>query len=234
MNHAEVHAELGDYLEGDLPLERRALVDAHLDGCPGCAGRLAELRATVDALRTLGDVEPPPGFADRVMARIAAGEGRPSAFTRLLQRTPPVLRGRLAPPLLALASAAIVLVWLRVPAELQSPDVAVPRPSAESLEKAIRDGGLAGAPAVMDEDEEKPVGPKVSAAALDDALRSPGTWLQQMLALDPEARRKALLLLAQPAGDHERLRRLALEVRALPDPAATEMAAELEKLSPAP
>lgn len=234
MNHAEVHAELGDYLEGDLPLERRALVDAHLDACPGCAGRLRELRATVDALRTLGDAEPPPGFADLVMARIAAGEGRPSAFTRLLQRTPPVLRGRLAPPLLALASAAIVLVWLRVPAELQVPGVAVQPPSEESLKQAIREGGPAGAPAVLEEEEEPPVGPKVSAAALDDALRSPATWLQQMRALDPEARRKALLLLAQPAGDRERLRRLATEVRGLSDPAATEMAAELEKLSPVP
>ncbi len=37
MTHAEVRARLGDYIEGDLPLARRALVDAHLEACADCA-----------------------------------------------------------------------------------------------------------------------------------------------------------------------------------------------------
>ena len=37
MNHAVVTEHLADYLEGDLALDLRALVDAHLDGCPECA-----------------------------------------------------------------------------------------------------------------------------------------------------------------------------------------------------
>lgn len=227
MKHADVHAELGDYLEGDLTLDRRALVDAHLDACPECAGRLRQLRATVDALRSLGDEEPSPGFAEGVMARIAAGEGRPSPFVRMMLRIPPPLRGRLAPPLVALASAAIVLVWLRAPEP-----VVVPSPTASTLAQAIREGGPAGAPAAEDE-AEAPAGPKVRPDDLDAALRSPSAWLKAIESLDPTSRGHVLASLAQRSGSTERLHALAQQVRGLSDPGAAEIASEIEGLLPA-
>ncbi|MEU8399372.1 zf-HC2 domain-containing protein [Nonomuraea sp. NPDC048892] len=59
-----VLASLTDYLDDALPPGRRAGVAAHLGSCPGCAAWLAQLRATIAALRYLRDgVVPPPVLA---------------------------------------------------------------------------------------------------------------------------------------------------------------------------
>ena len=77
MIHIRARKLLGDYLEGDLELDQRARVDGHLDECEECAREARELRQTVSMLRSLPMDVPPPDVADAVMARIAAGEGRP-------------------------------------------------------------------------------------------------------------------------------------------------------------
>ena len=63
MNHAVVTEHLADYLEGDLALDLRALVDAHLDGCPECALEVREMQQTIRLLRALPEPEPPPMIA---------------------------------------------------------------------------------------------------------------------------------------------------------------------------
>ena len=63
MKHAEVRERLGPYLEGELPLQQRALVDAHLDSCEPCAEELRELRGTIELLHRLPDEAPPSGLA---------------------------------------------------------------------------------------------------------------------------------------------------------------------------
>ncbi len=60
MNHAEVRNKMPDYLEGDLDLMQRALLDAHLDGCSDCSQDFAQMRGTIGLLRDLPDPEPPP------------------------------------------------------------------------------------------------------------------------------------------------------------------------------
>ena len=42
-----------DYLEGVMPLERRAAFEAHLAICPGCVTYLEHMRQTVAATRAL-------------------------------------------------------------------------------------------------------------------------------------------------------------------------------------
>jgi anti-sigma factor RsiW len=44
---------VGDYLEGRLPAEERARMDAHLAACDGCAGYLEGMRATIASLQAL-------------------------------------------------------------------------------------------------------------------------------------------------------------------------------------
>ena len=46
MNHADIKRHLADYLEGELPIDQRALVDAHLDACDSCAGEVDEMLQT--------------------------------------------------------------------------------------------------------------------------------------------------------------------------------------------
>ena len=102
MKHGEVRDRLGPYLEGDLPLQQRALVDAHLDACASCAEELKELRGTIGLLHSLPELEPPPGLARSVIARIQAGEGQPTHWVRVLDGLDGLLRSRS----LALVAAA--------------------------------------------------------------------------------------------------------------------------------
>lgn len=117
MNHTEVRARLIGYLEGDLGLSERALVDAHLDGCEGCAGELAGLRMSVDLVRGLPDPEPPQDLVASVMARVRAGEGRPGWWAPL-RRMPAAHAsrpGRVWFPAAAAAAAAGLALWVAGP-----------------------------------------------------------------------------------------------------------------------
>jgi hypothetical protein len=59
---------------GLLTGEERAEALAHLEGCDGCRAEVASLAVAADeVLLAAPAVEPPPGFADRVLDRIAAG-----------------------------------------------------------------------------------------------------------------------------------------------------------------
>jgi hypothetical protein len=84
VKHRDVRDRLGDYLEGALPLEDRALLDAHLDACDGCASELEDLRTTVRLLRALSAIDEPADVTAAVMRRLAEGEGQPTLWTRVL------------------------------------------------------------------------------------------------------------------------------------------------------
>ncbi len=115
MRHAELKKKLPDYLEGELPLEARALVDAHLDDCPECAREVAEMRQTIHLLRGLPDPEPPPMIAANVMRRIRAGEARPGFFERLGRALGGVLEPGFVLPASAIAAAALVVTVVQGP-----------------------------------------------------------------------------------------------------------------------
>jgi anti-sigma factor RsiW len=110
MNHSDVQSRMADYLDGELGLDERALVDAHLDGCGNCSTDLSELHGTVALLRALPTPEPPSDLAENVIARLRAGEGVTAwqGFVDTLAAwlTPP----RLIVPATALAAAAGVLL----------------------------------------------------------------------------------------------------------------------------
>ncbi len=54
---------LADYLEGLLPPDVRADLEAHVGGCPRCAAFLETYRATPDILRRATAVDLPPDLA---------------------------------------------------------------------------------------------------------------------------------------------------------------------------
>jgi hypothetical protein len=59
---------LSAYLEGELSGAERREVDAHLAGCPACAGLLAILRETQEALAGFPEVEPGPALMAKLYA----------------------------------------------------------------------------------------------------------------------------------------------------------------------
>jgi anti-sigma factor (TIGR02949 family) len=66
-------AQLNDYLDGDLPPDLCAELEAHLAGCPDCRVVLGTLNQTVQILHTL-DAAPPPlpaALEARLLARLA-------------------------------------------------------------------------------------------------------------------------------------------------------------------
>jgi len=62
---------LSAHLDGALAPAEAAALEAHLASCGDCARALGELRETVARVRSIEAVEPPPGFAEGVLARVA-------------------------------------------------------------------------------------------------------------------------------------------------------------------
>jgi len=114
VTHSDIQSRMADYLEGDLALGKRALFDAHLDGCEECSRELAAMRETIDLLRGLASPEPPADLAPNVMRRIAEGEGQPRWLDRVAAwfgELNSFLAGpRIAVPVAALAACLAVFV----------------------------------------------------------------------------------------------------------------------------
>lgn len=109
-----------DIALGLLTGEERAEVLDHLEGCEACRAEVASLAVTADeVLLASPEVDPPPGFAERVLARLtaerAAGDVLPTVSgapgtERVGPVGPRATRPRRRLRLVALAAAAAVLV----------------------------------------------------------------------------------------------------------------------------
>jgi hypothetical protein len=139
VNHADVKKNLADYLEGDLAVNKRAVVDAHLDDCEECALEVSEMEQTIRLLRTLPEPESPPMMAADVMRRIRAGEAEPGFLTRIGRSIASVFEPSFMLPASAIAAAAIVVVVLQDPTGPANPNLAggPGQPSANGLDEAV-------------------------------------------------------------------------------------------------
>ena len=59
---------LGDYLEGTLPKQTAERLEWHIDGCAPCVAFINTYRGTVNATKTLRDVEIPPELKTRLLS----------------------------------------------------------------------------------------------------------------------------------------------------------------------
>ena len=60
--HGRFLEMLSDYLDGELPEVERIALEAHLQGCDSCTEELESLRATVQMLRRMPEIEAPRSF----------------------------------------------------------------------------------------------------------------------------------------------------------------------------
>ncbi|MEN6602361.1 MAG: anti-sigma factor [Bryobacteraceae bacterium] len=67
MNCAELEILLCDYLDGALPAERKAEVEAHLAGCASCASLAKDAQAAVEFIERAEVMEPPPELLTRIL-----------------------------------------------------------------------------------------------------------------------------------------------------------------------
>ena len=158
MDHEELRERLSAYLEADLDASERARVEEHLAGCLDCRREYRELRHMVDLLRGLPAADPPPDLADRVIARLRAGEGHPGLVARCQARIAGLAGVPWSTPVAAVAVSLAALVIVRgldVPLEIPgwSHSEAVPRIEmaaerpAELFARANRPLGTSAEPA---------------------------------------------------------------------------------------
>ncbi|MFN8010513.1 MAG: zf-HC2 domain-containing protein [Holophagaceae bacterium] len=85
MNGCRPFRELvSEALDAPLGREDQARLDAHLEGCEACRAYTKDLAAVRDAVKGVEEVEPPVGFATRVMAHVRAEAApKPGLWQRL-------------------------------------------------------------------------------------------------------------------------------------------------------
>lgn len=83
MNCEEFHARLSEYLDQSLDAISSKSIEVHLAACPLCRTEAAGLTDCIRQLAALPSVDPPLGFAQRVMAHVSEIEHRPSIRQRL-------------------------------------------------------------------------------------------------------------------------------------------------------
>ena len=80
----EIDNLLPAYLEDILSPEEKKNIEGHLASCPRCSRAFADLKRAGELVRGLGEVEPPPFFEQRIMARVREEAGRKQGILRRL------------------------------------------------------------------------------------------------------------------------------------------------------
>jgi hypothetical protein len=73
MDCKETRRLFDDYLDDRLAPERLKSVEEHLASCRSCCSALHDMKKTVEYLRDIGQEEPPPWLAQKVMAQVRSG-----------------------------------------------------------------------------------------------------------------------------------------------------------------
>lgn len=154
--------DLFDYVEGDLPADRRAELEVHLASCAPCAEQVARVQAGRDALREGQFLQLPPRRREGILLNLPAQQ---PARRRTPGLSPKQLLAILT-PIAAVAAVAVALVT-----------------TGGGTDKGVGGGGEAAATAggagetFREEDAQKalaPVSLPGPAAAVADELRRKG------------------------------------------------------------
>ncbi len=70
MSHKSIHKDLIFYLDNELPAQRKAVVEKHLEECADCRIFLAFLKEKMDLLEEEKDPDVSPFFYTRLSARL--------------------------------------------------------------------------------------------------------------------------------------------------------------------
>ncbi|MGZ8444638.1 MAG: anti-sigma factor family protein [Candidatus Binatia bacterium] len=121
MNCEEVAKHLTEYLDKNLDMAMTTRVATHVISCAHCRAESNELTDCIQQVATLPLMEPPLGFAQRVMAHARDSEPKASLWQRLIVP----LTGGVAVQATAMAAIAIVavVIYQNEPALKPNPDV---------------------------------------------------------------------------------------------------------------
>jgi hypothetical protein len=80
----EIENRLPAYREGLISPEESKSITGHLVSCSRCSRALADLKKAEQLVHNLGEVEPPPFFEQRIMARVREEAGQKQGILRRL------------------------------------------------------------------------------------------------------------------------------------------------------
>ena len=142
MDCSAVQQKIADYIEGTLPPDERKQVEEHLAVCEQCRLHAADIRKTIETLKGLEEVPPPPWLTQKVMQRIRT-EARPKKglFQRLF--FPLHIKLPMEAAVTVLIAGAAVLIVKSMEPDLQrvaivqeKPLIETAPPAKESLPKS--------------------------------------------------------------------------------------------------
>ena len=70
MECRKIREVLASYLEGVVTPEQRLLVREHLSSCGECKAAVEDLKKTIELMKSLEEVEPPPWLSQKIMAYV--------------------------------------------------------------------------------------------------------------------------------------------------------------------
>jgi hypothetical protein len=117
-----VQKMLPAFLEGVLSKTENALVENHMSACDACRAAFEEYRRTRELIGGLEEVEPPPGFARKVMARVEDEERRRSGILRKL-----FYPLHIKVPVQAAAAVAVAVLAIQAYRAVEPPERTVPQ-----------------------------------------------------------------------------------------------------------
>jgi Putative zinc-finger/Predicted integral membrane protein (DUF2275) len=84
MQHEDIRHKLSEYIDGAVSENERNVIEQHLKSCSECSEAFAEIRETIERVRSLEIQEPPVWLAQRIMAQVrVTAEQKKGLFQRL-------------------------------------------------------------------------------------------------------------------------------------------------------
>ena len=158
MNCEEVAKHLTEYLDKTLDTSMTTRVATHVIACALCRTETNELADCIQQVATLPAMNPPVGFAQRVMAHVRDSEAKPSLWQRLIA---PLASGI---PVRATAIAVVaifaVVLYQKEPALKPNSDVNLALTDSKAQ---IKENELAAAGRASEMDQKKPAQVKAPA-----------------------------------------------------------------------
>lgn len=132
MTCKDIKERLAAYQEGIFSSEDKSLIEAHLDTCAQCSSALADLKKTIDALKDLPEVEPPPWFTQKIMAQVREETEQKHGLLKKL-----FYPFHIKIPIEAFATVLVVIIGAYVYQSVAPETKTVSQPSQAEIQRAI-------------------------------------------------------------------------------------------------
>lgn len=157
MNCKDIENSLPLYLDNLLSSAEKRAVEEHMKSCPKCGKEMAQLQKTEKLMDSLAEVEPPPWFKQKIMARVREEADKKS----LVQKWFYPLRIKIPIQVFATIFIVVLAVYIYRAGEQQMKAV-IPPEALTSVMEPEKDH-LSGQTAKLSDVDKKSVKKKVAA-----------------------------------------------------------------------